>query len=77
MCCNRSMPGSHQEIRNLMYESSWSSGYSTCTPFNFLGQLALMMVTVVGLPMWKHYSKAVALGMLLQACQIMSKVDRG
>lgn len=32
-----------------------------------------MMVTVAGLPMWKHYSKAVALGMPLWACQILSK----
>lgn len=36
-----------------------------------------MMVTVAGLPMWKHYSRAVALGMPLQACQIMSKSDMG
>lgn len=39
--------------------------------------MALLMVTAAGLPMWKHCSKAVTLGMPLQACQIMSKADTG
>lgn len=69
------MPCLYQESRSLVYESSWLPRYSTCTPFNFLRLLALMMVTVAGLPVWKHYSKAAALSMPLQALQIMSKGD--
>lgn len=36
-----------------------------------------MMVTVAGLPMWKRWSKTVALDVPLQALQIMSKGDVG
>lgn len=71
------MPCLYQESRSLVCESSWLPRYSTCTPFNFLGLLALMLVTVADLPAWKHYSKAVALGVPLQAFLIMSKGDMG
>lgn len=69
------VPGLCQEIRSLAREPSWLPRNITHTPFHCLGLLALMMVTVAGLAMWKGYSKAVTLDMSLVTFQIMSKGD--